>query len=191
MISQLFTQDCFKIISLFSISPGSRFNRTEIKNRLFLNNIPLDKALSRLLSSGILRREKNFYSINFEHEDTKIILELCTKQYRKLKELPLAIYNLLIDIIYELSLNKGIEIYLFGSYAKLVYKENSDIDLAIVYTKELPLRRFSLFFGKLEKNYSKKIEVHYFKKADFFRNKKDPLVRSILRDGMLLGISRC
>jgi len=39
---------------------------------------------------------------------------------------------------------------------------------------------------KLERAYKKHVEIHYFDKKDFYRNKKDPLVRSILKDGVRL-----
>jgi len=190
MISQIFNQDCFKMLILFSLSPGSRFNRTEIKNRTSLHNVPLDKALLRLLSSEVLKKERNYYSVNFENEKAKNFLEICTWQYKHLKELPLAVFYLLVDSLYELSLIKGIEVHLFGSYAKLVYRENSDIDIAILYSEKIPQDKIARIFASLEKTYKKKVELHYFRKVEFYKNKKDPLVKSILKDGIFLGRSR-
>ena len=71
MINPAFTPDCFKIMTLFSVSPGSRHNRNEIKEKIGLNNVPLDNALFRLLNSSILKKEGNFYSVNFENEEGK------------------------------------------------------------------------------------------------------------------------
>ena len=62
MISPLFHQDCYKVLSLYGLSPGSRFNRTEIKQRTLLYNVPLDKALLLLQNSGILKKEKKIPS---------------------------------------------------------------------------------------------------------------------------------
>ena len=45
MISYLFEKDIFKVLSLFGISPGSRFKRNEIKDKTLLYNVNLDKAL--------------------------------------------------------------------------------------------------------------------------------------------------
>ena len=73
MITQIFTQNCMKIMTLFGLSPGSRLNRKQIKEKVYLNNIPLDFSLLRLVNSGILKRERNFYSINFENEYVKKI----------------------------------------------------------------------------------------------------------------------
>jgi len=71
MINQIFNLDSFKILSLFSLSPGSRFRRKEIKERTKLNNIPLDKTLLKLLSGKILKKEENLYMLNFENKNTE------------------------------------------------------------------------------------------------------------------------
>ncbi len=132
MINQIFDLDSFKIISLFSLSPGSGFRRKEIKEMTKLNNAPLDKALQRLLSTQILIRERNFYKINFQNENSKKIIEISLKQYKELKELPFDVYLLLLDLVSEFSIIKSIEVYLFGSYSKLIYNERSDVDIAIL-----------------------------------------------------------
>ncbi len=186
MISQIFTPDCFKVLSLFSLSPGSRFNRTDIKSRTKLNNVPLDKALLLLLSSGIILRTQNYYGLNFENDYTKQLLEICSKQYKRLKELDLKVYYLLLDLIAGLSLIKKAEIFLFGSYAKLVYKENSNVDIAILYSTQPDKANINKLIMKLEGVYQKKVEVHYFEKKSFYKNKKNPLIKSILKDGVKL-----
>ncbi len=185
MISPAFNQNCFKVLSLFSLSPGSRFNRKEIQEKVYLYNLPLDGALRRLLSSKILKKEKNYYCLDFENGETKPILELCRKQHRQLRELPLRVYLLLVDLSNSLSLEE-IEVFLFGSYAKLIYTEKSDIDLAVLYGKSLKREQIRKLVTKLEKAYGLSIEEHYFDKNKFYRNKKDPLVREILKNGIKL-----
>jgi predicted nucleotidyltransferase len=186
MISQIFNQDTYKILSLFSLSPGSRFNRKEIKEKTRLNNVPLDKALLKLLSSGVLARKGNYYSVNFENPSSRAIIEMCSKQYRQLREIPFDVYLLVLDLTAELSLHKGVDAYLFGSYSKLVYTENSDIDIAILAAGRLEKNRITKAVAKLEKLYGKRIETHYFDKPGFYGGKKDPLVKGILRDGIRL-----
>ncbi len=180
MIAPIFTLDCFKILTLFSLSPGSRYRRNEIKLKTKMNNVPLDKALSQLVYSGIIKKE-GYYSINFEHQNYKPFLEICSKQFKSLRELPLEVYYLLLDLVYLFSVVKKVELYLFGSYAKLVYRENSDVDLAVLSEGKprIPV-------AKLEKLYGKKIEIHYFSKKEFYTHKRDPLVKNILKDGIRL-----
>lgn len=186
MINNLFESSCFKIMTLFSLSSGSRFNRREIQQKTKLNNVTLDKALRRLVSSGILQKDKRLYSLNFEKEDTKILLGLIKKQYLQLKELPLAVYYQISDFMEVISVFKNLEVILFGSYAKLIYKDKSDIDLAVVYSEKLDHKRINLLAGKISQSYGKLLEVHYFEKNKFYKNKKDPMVKGILRDGVKL-----
>ncbi len=186
MISQIFNQDAYKILSLFSLSPGSRFNRTEIKDRTKLNNVPLDKALPKLLSSGMLARNRNYYSVNFDKPLSKTMIEICSKQYRELKEIPFDVYLLILDIAEKLSSCRDVDAYLFGSYSKLVYTEKSDVDIAVLTTGNFEKKKIAKEAGKLEKIYKKEVEIHYFDKAKFYKNKGDPLVRGILKDGVKL-----
>ncbi len=184
MLSQIFTQDAFKILTLFSLSPGSRFRRRDIKEKTRLHNVPLDKALMRLLSSDILMREGNYYSVNFENPFSKKIIDILSSQYHRMKDLPLSVYFLLADIVYSLSAVKGLEVYLFGSYSKLIFRDDSDVDIAIV--SEEKLKKGELNVSRLEKTYGKVIEIHAFEKREFYRNKRDPLIKNILKDGIRL-----
>ena len=186
MISPVFDQNIFKIISLFSLSPGSRFSRKEIKGKTELNNVPLDISLSRLLKSAILKKEARLYSVNFENEGGKSIVQLAAKQYKELKDLPFDVYLLLVDIAYMTSVAKEAEVHLFGSYSKLVYREGSDIDIALLTTKKFNKKAFEKHMSKIEKVYRKNVEVHYFDKFDFYKSKKDPLVTEILKNGVRL-----
>ncbi len=186
MINLIFTSDCYKILILFSLSPGSRFNRKEIKEKTRLNNVPLDKALSQIIASGVAKREKNYYYLNIADRSAKELLEICRYQYQQLRELPLAVFYLLTDLVDSLLLLKGNEVWLFGSYAKLVYKENSDVDIAVLYSQEIHKESINKNVAKLEKVYNKKIEMHYFEKTRFYKNRKDLLVKGILRDGVRL-----
>lgn len=186
MIGLLFDTDCFKILSLFSVSPGSGFKRNQIKETTKLNNVPLDKALRKLLRSDVLRSDKKVYRINFENDNSKKILEIVSKQHKGLKDLPLNVYFLLIDLVESLSTVPKIEVYLFGSYSKLIYREKSDVDIAVLVPENFNMDDLSKITKKLEKNYGKRVELHDFIKDNFYKNKRDPLVKDILQNGIRL-----
>ncbi len=186
LISPVFTQDCFKILTFFSLSPGSRWRRKDIKEKTKTHNIPLDNALCMLLHTHVLIKERNHYALNMENEYTKRLIDLCGKQYRLLREIPLDVFYLILDFAAACTPQKGLEAYLFGSYAKLIYRENSDVDIALLSSGELDKQRLALIIAKLKKVYHKNIELHYFERAAFYRNKKDPLVKGILKDGIRL-----
>jgi len=187
MITDIFNKDIVKILTLFSVSLGSKFTRNEIKEKTMLNNVPLDNALNILLNNKTLVREKRLLGLNFENKNMKIILDIIKKEHMKFKEIPLNIYCMVSDISHNLSRIKGItKIYLFGSYAKLIYTEKSDIDLAIILEKgnKTLIKKIKQNVNKIEKKYNKSIELHFFEKKDM--NQKDPIIREILRNNVEL-----
>lgn len=184
MITDIIDTDIVKIMTLFSISPGSNFTRNEIKDKTKLHNVPLDAALSKLVANKILIKDKRLYSVNME--DTTI-LQLLRKEHLRLKELPLNVYSLIVEISSSLSEIRLINsVILFGSYAKLIYTDKSDVDLAVFFKKETPpsKKTVSKLIGKLEKKYNKSIELHFFNINDM--KKKDPLIKEINRNGITL-----
>lgn len=185
MIAPIFNKDILEVLTVFSISPGSKFLRKELKERTRLNNINLDNAITILLNSNLIKKEKRFLSLDLNN--VKQIIMLVSEQYQELKELPLDVYFTIVNLIFLLSKFKGINVYLFGSYAKLVYKEKSDIDIAIVSDSitNKGKKEISRLIQKLESRYAKKIEIHYFG-IDFYKNKKDTLVQEIIKNGLKL-----
>ena len=185
MIAQIFNKDIFEVLTIFSISPGSKFVRKELKERTKLNNINLDNTINILLNSNLIKKEKRFLSLNFDN--AKQIIKLVSDEYKGLRELPLDAYFSIANIIFFLSKLKGIDVYLFGSYAKLIYKEKSDVDMAIVSDKitDNGKKELNTLIRKLELRYGKKIEIHYFG-MKFYKNKKDPLVQEIIKNGIRL-----
>ena len=74
------------------------------------------------------------------------------------------------------------DVYLFGSYAKLIFSESSDVDIAIV-SNQINKKEADKVIKKLEKKHKKEIELHYFTR-NFYKNKRDPLVKEILQHGI-------
>ena len=185
MITQIFSNDILEILTIFSISPGSKFLRKELKERTKLNNVNLDNALNILLNTNLIKKEKRFLLLNLE--SSKPIINLVSEQYRELRELPLDVYFSIATLIFYLSKLSGIDSYLFGSYAKLVFKNISDIDIAVVSDKITSKNKKEInnLLQKLESRYGKKIEMHYFGR-NFYKNKNDPLVKEILKNGIRL-----
>jgi len=187
MILDILDRNIVKILALFSISPGSKFTRNEIKEKTLLYNTPLDLTLTTLINNNLLIKEKRFISLNWENDSLKSIIEIFKKEHTRFKELPLNIYFILLDISYRLSSIKKIEnIFLFGSFAKLIHTEKSDVDLAIILKKENKelIKNIKKEINKIEKKYHKTIEEHFFEKKDL--NKSDPLIKEIKRNNVVL-----
>src|SRR3989344_7771269 len=132
----LLKNNAAKILAVFSLSPGSRLNRKTIKEKTKMNNIILDKTLNQLVNFNFLSKDKIYFVLNFKNKETQNILKIISEDYNKLKQMPLYSYFMILDIFEEISKIKNIgNVYLFGSYSKLIFKENSDIDFAVVSEK--------------------------------------------------------
>lgn len=184
MITDIFDKHLVKILTLFSISKGSRFTRNEIKEKTLLNNVPLDKTLNLLLKSNLLKLEKRFYSLNFDNANLNGVMDIIEKEYHRFKDLPLKIYYSLIDLSEFLSSLDIDTAYLFGSFAKLIHNEKSDVDIAIITDNKTLIAEVKKGINKVGERYSKIIEWHFFESGDL--NKKDPIIEDIKRNGIKL-----
>lgn len=180
---ELLDLNVLKIVTVFSVSPGSRFARKTIKEKTNIPNLILDKYLAKLLNLKFLTKEKNFLVLNFKNNEINDIIKIVSEQYSKFKQLPLKDYFLILSLKDELVKIRYIgDVYLFGSYAKLIFKEDSDVDIAII-SEKADKKNIEKPVKKLEKRYKKNIEVHYFSKK-FYNNRRDPLVKDILQHGI-------
>lgn len=72
--------------------------------------------------------------------------------------------------------------YLFGSYAKGMVNEDSDIDLAVVF-KEFPDSfDMQVRLMKLRRKFDVRIEPHPFRDSDF--NPTNPFAKEVLNTGL-------
>jgi len=182
---EILDKNITKIVTVFSLAPGIKLNRKIIKEKTSLSNIILDKTLSKLTNLKLLNKERSFFSLNFQNKEIKETVNKTSEHYTKLKQLPLKEYFMIMDIESEILKIKNIgDVYLFGSYSKLIFKENSDIDIAII-SNNINRKELNNLVKKLEYKYNKNIEVHYFTK-NFYNNKRDPLVKEIFQQGIKL-----
>lgn len=74
--------------------------------------------------------------------------------------------------------------YLFGSYARGIVNEDSDIDLAVVFKDLQDSFDMQVQLMKLRRNFDTRIEPHPFRDSDF--NQANPLANEILNTGVLI-----
>jgi predicted nucleotidyltransferase len=77
-------------------------------------------------------------------------------------------------------------IFLFGSYHKGSFREESDIDIAVVLEDFDDLQDMQLKLMKLRREIDNRIEPHPFRRADFMPS--NPLVTEILNNGQEIGL---
>lgn len=183
----LINKNSARILLFLAISPGSNYSRKEIKEKTSINNLPLDSYLTELLFFRMINKKNKLYSLNLENSLVKIILD---ETKGKFSNFPLKVKFILIDFIFQISKIKNIKnIILFGSYSKLVYTENSDIDLAVIFgrglkNKEVVEKKIFNISEKISKRYKKEIQEHFFSEDDL--KKKDPLINDIVKNGLVL-----
>jgi len=187
MLFNLIDRNLARVMLLLAISSGSKYSRDDLKKKTGMNNIPLDFALNKLMFFKFIKKENKLYYFNLEDPFVKSFIS----ESKTLLNLPLKIQFILYDAIDILSRFKGIrKIILFGSYSKLIFHENSDIDLAVIIDDKIDdamkiEHAIFPFFNKLSKKYKKEIEAHYFNESDL-KHKEDPLIKDIVRNGRVL-----
>ena len=72
--------------------------------------------------------------------------------------------------------------YLFGSYIKGTVKEDSDIDLAIIFKNLTDTFEMQVQLMKLRRKFDTRIEPHAFRESDF--QISNPLANEILKTGI-------
>jgi predicted nucleotidyltransferase len=72
--------------------------------------------------------------------------------------------------------------YIFGSYIKGTVKEDSDIDLAIIFKNLTDTFEMQVQLMKLRRKFDTRIEPHAFRESDF--QISNPLANEILKTGL-------
>lgn len=145
----------WKLLALFSYSPGAGFTREEIKKILNWNNLTLDRALEKLFFYKILKKENRFIKFNLE----KNILNIFEEEKERLNYPKLELFLILNDFVRYCE-NKNCDVYLFGSHAKKTASINSDIDIGVYCDED-----YIEVMEKIKDEYNKKIQIHNISKG--------------------------
>lgn len=182
MITDLLDKNIIKVLALFSISPGSKVSRKEIKEKTKMNNVPLDNSINKLLKSELLIRAKNIYGLNLNSKNIQLFNSI-KELHKELNSLPLEVFFSIIEVSDKLSSVKSVKnVFLFGSYAKLIYTEKSDIDIAIILKdKNRGTKKISKILSEIKRRGKEEIEVHFFSEEDM-KHKEDSLIRDIQKN---------
>jgi len=173
MRALLFEKAAFKVLTVFSLEPGSRWQRKELQTHTLLSNKTLDDALKRLRKAGVISKDGRLYTLR-----DKNLATYAREEYVRLGELPFNVHFALLDLA-RLFVEQEVTLILFGSYAKLTYTTKSDLDVAVLHGKKYRRPRVE----RVEQRYGIPIELHEFEKTPFLKNKRDPLIKEILKNG--------
>lgn len=182
-----------RILSLLFETPRKLVSRKELFEFTKLGNAPLSKGLSRLVKARIIflekKGKKEFYYVNIGNDYTKLIKELWISEKKDTRQLDYDVKIIVSEFVRQLlDVSSDVKkVILFGSWAKGTASIKSDIDLAIIFEKELKSEiEITRFVKNLEQKFKKEIQVHYFTERTF--NNKNKLTLEIKRDGIsMLG----
>ena len=166
-----------KIFRFLCVNAGKNFNLSEIARNLKVSPTAISKSIELLKKEEIVNIKKSktmnllFIELNTENQYT---LEL------KRTENLFALYE--SKLISNLSDNfPGAIIILFGSYSKGNDNFNSDIDIAIIGTKEKQIN-----LSKFEKILKKEIVLNFYKSLkEIDKNLKNNLFNGIVINGAI------
>ncbi len=172
----------WRILLLYAESPGAGFIREDIREHTGMGNRALTMALKRLVSFRILKGyEKDYpytvYKLNMDNKYTELLLSLLKKEREDLNYLPLRyqiiIRNFTRKVVDKINPEK---VYLFGSVAKRTYREDSDIDIAVIVKDKKPEQE--LILSKLSEN---RIQTFIFSQEEF---KDSTMYEDIVKHGI-------
>lgn len=175
----------FKVLKLFSLAPGKPLTRKMIKEFTKLPNVSLDMALNKLIKEEILEEEKRLLKLNLSNEKTMAILELLKKESKMLREIPYKIWLLLFDFTMAAQKTRFKKAFLFGSWAKHIAREDSDVDIALIIEKkdikqEMLVEKLA---EHLEDKYKRKIQLHFFEEEQF-KKARTTLAKEIQKEAI-------
>lgn len=171
MYNFIFTQLQHKIFRLLCIKAGNSLNQREIAKSLKVSPTAVAKALILLEKQKLIVKERqknlNHILVNFNRDNMRAI------QLKRVENLKLIYESGLVDFLEEKL--PGVTIVLFGSYARGEDTVKSDIDLAVIGSKEKEI--------DLE-NFNKLLEREV--RINFYGNWKE--IHKNLKDNILNGI---
>lgn len=186
------TKAAWRVLSLYGESPGAGFTRQDIKKHTKLGNKALSISLKRLVAFGILRKSKEqfslaVYKLNTDSNYTRDIINILKKEQNDLNHLPYD-FGMIAREFARLVLDKfdACGIYLFGSIAKGTYRDDSDMDFAVIVKKKTPKEDIELntVCSRLTENYKRRIQCFLFSQGEFA---KSDLSDEILKHGIRLA----
>ena len=155
-----FFEDCYR-----------RVNIREYSRILNISPPTSSKLLFEMNKEGLLKIEKERnYIFFYANKNSKDFIDLSRIYWRdRLKEFIILLNKSFIDPT----------IILFGSLSKAEAKYNSDIDLAIFFTKK------EVNLDKIEKKIKRKIQLFWFESVNKIQNKE--LANNIINGYILSG----
>lgn len=183
----------WRALTVLMEAPGRGFSSRELYEATALGGGSMSAALSTLKAHRLVKERRDgrfrYYHVEMTHPLAPFLRQLCDAEREQLNGLPWRVVILLREFVRRafeaLPVTKVI---LFGSQAKRTARPSSDIDIALVLSRDLTtveIVRLTEIATALEKRFKVEVQTHTFTEAQF-SHKDDLLIREVRRDGIPL-----
>lgn len=183
----------WRVLSFLSQTPTKPVSRTNIKKYTYLGGEAINTSLKRLTLTNILiklkKGKKEYYYYNLDNDFSKEILNMFKLENAKLRYIDYKTHMVLNEFTRKV-LDKILNIEhmsVFGSFAKGMQRQDSDLDLVLVFDKRDVKSELLItdIVDSIKEQFDMKIEPHYFEKEDFMRNDSS-LLKEIKNDEIVI-----
>lgn len=183
----------WRVLLVLTEAPGQGITKEEIKKITKLGGNSIFTAVNILLKNKIITSNKvgkrTYYKINLANKYSELIVKIAELEGEELNNMNPKIVIILREFTRACNdiLNPE-AIYVFGSIVKNSYREDSDIDVAVITEKEPKIKErieIEKICEKLEKRFGRELQLHFFTEKEF-KKTKDELIEQIHRDGIKL-----
>jgi len=187
----------WKILRLMAEAPGRPVSQREIRGLLRLGFSNMQGTLNQLIYSSVLSTKKQgkttYYCLNLTNELTQEIIRLVDLERKKLNNLQPSKSAVLAEFERKVleKIKSVKKIILFGSVAKRISTQDSDIDICILTEGKLSVKE-KLKLTRISSEFEKKAKFQIFdfeeKEFDKMLKQKAALAVEIARDGISLKL---
>lgn len=172
-----FTRLQNEVFRVLCIKVGKTLNQRALAKTLGVSPTAIAKSLKNMGKEGLIKIEKsktmNLTSIQFNRDNPLAI------SFKRIENLKQILESGIMDFLEEKL--TGCVIVLFGSYSTGEDKYDSDIDIAVIGSKEkeIELERF-------DKLFERKIYIHYYESINKIdRNLRQSIINGITLQGII------
>lgn len=182
----------WRVLSVLAEAPGQGVTKEEIKKVTKLGGNSIFDSIIILLKNDMIISEKagkkTFYRMNMSNKYSRLASEIMQNERRDLNNMSLKIVTILREYARQIFDSIDVvSVYVFGSIVKGSYREDSDIDIAIITEKNISAKErlmLEKIGEKIEKRFGREIQPHFFTQKEF--KAEGGVVEQIKRDGIKL-----
>lgn len=182
----------WRVLTVLAEAPGQGITKEEIRKTTKLGGNSIFDSIIVLLKNDMILSEKagkkTFYKMNMSNKYSRLVSEIIQNERRDLNNMSLKIAIIIREYVRQIfEMIDVSSVYVFGSIVKGSYREDSDIDIAIITKKDISAKErimLEKIGERVEKRFGREIQPHFFTEKEF--KGEGGVVEQIKRDGIKL-----